>query len=104
MTDLLLESEVAAMLHRSRRFVRQLRQTGELQFIPGAGRAPLLIPKQSVENYIERTLRWHANNSHHGSSKPTVSGTSPSRKAGAASEQAYGRAIFKSRKLGFRVG
>jgi hypothetical protein len=104
MTELLLESEVASLLHRSRRFVRQLRQTGELQWIPGAGRAPLLIPKQSVDNYIERTLRWHANNFHPGSSKTTAPGTSRSRTMGAASEQAFGRAIFKSRKLGFKVG
>ncbi len=58
MTDLLLESEVAAMLHRSRRFVRQLRQAGELRWLAGSGRAPVLIDRASVTAYLERTMQW----------------------------------------------
>lgn len=58
MTELLPEAEVAALLHRSRRFVRQLRQAGELRWLPGAGRAPVLIDKASVDAYLERTMQW----------------------------------------------
>lgn len=64
MTDgpLLTEAEAAALLRRSRRFVRQLRQAGEVRWVPGAGRAPLLICKASLDAYIERTLQCHASN------------------------------------------
>jgi len=60
MADLLLEAEVAAMLHRSRQFVRKLRQAGELRWLPGAGRAPILIDKQSVLDYLDRQMQWAA--------------------------------------------
>jgi len=102
--DLLLESEVAALLHRSRRFVRELRQAGELQWLPGAGRAPILITRESVHQYIERKTQCHANNSHRASSRPTASGTSPTRTVAARKEQAFGQKIYKSRKTGFRAG
>ena len=102
--DLLLESEAAALLHRSRRFVRGLRQAGELQWLPGAGRAPILITRESLNQYIERNVQCHANNSHRASSKPTVSGTSLTRTVAARKEQAFGQKIYKSRKTGFKVG
>ena len=102
--DLLLETEVADMLHRSRGFVRKLRQSGELQWIPGAGRAPLLISRESVQQYIERTLRWHAKRSHQDSSKTLASGTSRSQMEVARKERAFGQQIYKSRKRGFRAG
>jgi MarR-like DNA-binding transcriptional regulator SgrR of sgrS sRNA len=105
MPDLLTEAEAAALLRRSRRHVRQLRQAGELQWLPGAGRAPLLITRESLNQYIERALQWHASNSRLGSSKAlATTGTSPSPMVAALSEQAFGRQIFKSRKRGFRAG
>jgi hypothetical protein len=102
--ELLLESEVAALLHRSRRFVRQLRQSGELKWLPGAGRAPLLITKDSVDEYITKEISWHASNYLRASSKAVASGTSRSRTKDARKEQVLGRQIYKSRKSGFRVG
>ena len=105
MTDgpLLTEAEAAALLRRSRRFVRQLRQAGEVRWVPGAGRAPLLICKASLDAYIERTLQCHASNSRRGWSNRAASGTSPTTTA-ALKEQAFGQKIYKSRRLGFMAG
>ena len=100
----MLEADVAALLHRSRRFVRELRQAGELQWIPGAGRAPILITRQSVEEYIRRKIQWQESNYRRDSKKSMAPGTSFTRTRVARSEQAFGRAIYKSRKIGFRVG
>ena len=102
--DLLLESEVAALLRRSRRYVRQLRQAGQLHWLPGAGRAPILISKQSVQAYLERTMTWQEKLSLQDSSNPAAFGTSSTRTQAAHKEQVFGQKIYKSRKSGFRVG
>lgn len=104
MTELMLEVDVAALLHRSRRFVRELRQAGELQWIPGAGRAPILITRQSVEEYIRRKIQCQESNYRHASRRSTASGTSFTRMRAARNDQAFGQVIYKSRKIGFRVG
>lgn len=104
MCELMLESDVAALLHRSRRFVRELRQAGELRWLPGAGRAPILITRESVNQYIKRKTQCHASNSHRDLSSPTMSGMSPTRTLAARKEQAFGQKIYKSRRQGFRAG
>jgi Helix-turn-helix domain len=104
MTELMLEQDVAELLHRSRRFVRQLRLNGELSWLPGAGRAPLLITKKSVEEYIERKTSWQEKHYPHDSKRTTEIGTSFIHKEAAHREIAFGQEIYKSRKRGFKVG
>jgi hypothetical protein len=104
MSELLLESEVAAWLKRGRRFVRRLRQEGELQWIPGAGRAPILITKESVNQYIERRVQCQEKHYHQGSSRSAALGTSSSRAMAGRSEIAFGQKIYKSRSKGSKAG
>lgn len=104
MMELMLEADVAKLLHRSRRFVRQLRLNGELKWIPGGGRAPVLITKISVEQYIERETSWQEKHCRQDSKKSKACGTSTTTKAVDHNETAYGQMIYKSRKRGFKVG
>ena len=91
--ELLSEAEVAAMLRRSRRYVRQLRQAGELRWLPGAGRAPILIDKASVLAYVERTLQWRDSPSVALRAVKTPSTTSP--EAARRRELTIGKMLFR---------
>ena len=51
--DLMTEAEVAAVLHKSPRTVKALRQGGKLAFLPGK---PVLIPRQALADYLSRTV------------------------------------------------
>lgn len=85
------------MLHRSRQYVRKLRQAGELRWLPGAGRAPILIDKQSVLDYLERTMQWAA------APQPALRATRrqgrSSPEAAARREKALGQLLYRNKAV-----
>jgi hypothetical protein len=94
---LISEQEAADRIGRSRRFVYELRRNGQLEYIPAAGRAKVMIVESSLDLWIKENT-WQRNNSPRASKKSTETGMSFSRKVAEARERAFGQMIFQSRK------
>ena len=94
---LISEEEAAARIGRSRRYVYELRKRGQLEFIPGQGRARTMIVEASLDKWIKENT-WQEKNSPRASKNSTALGMSYSAKVAAAKERAFGQLIFQSRK------
>lgn len=94
---LINEEEAAARIGRSRRYVYELRKRGQLEYIPGIGRARTMIVEASLDKWIKENT-WQEKNSPRALKNSTAFGMSYSAKVAAAKERAYGQLIFQSRK------
>ena len=103
MSSLISEEEAAALIGRSRRYVYELRKKGQLQYIPGAGRAKVMIDRASLEMWIKENTCQEKNYPQESSSR-TATTTSRLAKMAEAKEQAYGQLIFYKRKAVSRAG